>query len=70
MIDVIWFNPCILYLNQHHICFLDINPSKYIKIYTIQKTLPKRELLKISLFAPLPLPAPHSQQHSSRGMGV
>ena len=40
--------------------FLDTNPSKYIKIYTIQKTLPKRELLKISPFGPFPLPAPNS----------
>ena len=46
--------------NSTSYMFLDINPSKYIKIYTIQKTLPKQEILKISLFAPLPLPAPNS----------
>ena len=60
MIDVAWFNPCFLQLIQHPVCFLDINPSKYIKIYTIQKTLPKWELLKILLFAPLLLPAPNN----------
>ena len=42
--------------NSTSYMFLDINPSKYIKIYTIQKTLPKQELLKISLFPPLLFP--------------
>ena len=59
-------NPCCEYLIQHPTCLLDINPSKYIKIYTSNytknalETLPKQELLKISLFAPLPVPAPNS----------
>ena len=46
--------------NSTSYMFFRYKSSKYFKIYTIQKTLPKWELMKISLFASFPLPAPNN----------